>query len=82
MPRLLLASLIFAATACASSAGKSSSTTPTAASPQDGGVCNDEVISPRGTVGPRCFTKRQLDDQKRFTTDVKLDPTPRQTYNN
>ena len=47
-----------------------------------GTVCNDEVFSPRGTVGERCYTKEQLDDQKRFTTNTKLDPTPRQTYNN
>jgi hypothetical protein len=81
MSRLLLASLIFAA-ACGSNTGRSANTTPSSANPQDGGVCNDEVVSPRGATAPRCFTKRQLDDQKRFTNDVKLDPTPRQTYNN
>jgi hypothetical protein len=81
MPRLLLASLIFAA-ACGSSSGRSASTTPSGGNPPDGMVCNDEVVSPRGTAMPRCYTRRQLDDQKRFSKDVKLDPTPRQTYNN
>jgi hypothetical protein len=84
MLRILLAtSLVVLAAACGSnSAGTSSNTTPTAATPPQGGVCNDEVISPRGTATPRCYTKEQLEEQKRFTTNTKLDPEPRNTYNN
>jgi hypothetical protein len=81
MQRLLLASLLGTAAACASNAAGKPATSSTTAQPA-GTVCNDESVSPRGTVGERCYTKEQLDNQKRFTSDRKLDPTPRQTYNN
>ena len=80
MQRLLLASLLCAAASCASNAAGKPGTSSTSARPA-GGVCNDEVFSPRGTVGERCYTKEQLDEQQRFTTKTKLDTTPRQTYN-
>ena len=80
MQRLLVLALSLAACASGGSAGSSGSR-PTAGVPA-GGVCNDEVFSPRGTVGMKCYTKEQLDNQKRFSSDTKLDPTPRQTYNN
>jgi hypothetical protein len=77
MQRLLLASLLCAASCASNAAGKPGTTAPQPA----GTVCNEEVYSPRGTVGERCYTKEQLDEQKRFNK-TKLDPTPRQTYNN
>ncbi len=82
MVRLLITSLVFSVAACGTgSGGRSSSTTPSAATPEQG-VCNEEVYRPRGAVGTKCYTKDELDGQKRFATDTKLDPTPRQTYNN
>lgn len=82
MQRVLLVSLLCGAAACASNAAGKPGTSSNPAPPA-GTVCNDEVISARGSVGERCYTKRQLDDQKRFSTDTKLDPAPRPTsYNN
>jgi hypothetical protein len=83
MQRLLLLSLLAVAGCASNTAGKSSSTTSKAnTAPDPEGVCNDEVISARGSVGTHCYTKAQLDAQRRFSTDTKLDPAPRQTYNN
>jgi hypothetical protein len=81
MQRLLLASLLCVAASCASNAAGKPGTSSNARRPA-GSVCNDEVFSPRGTVGEHCYTKEQLEEQKRFSTNTKLDPTPRQTYNN
>jgi hypothetical protein len=83
MQRVLLVSLLCGIAACASNTAGKPGTTSTAAPPPAGTVCNDEVVGPRGSAGERCYTKRQLDDQKRFANDTKLDPTPRPTtYNN
>ena len=82
MQRVLLVWWLCSAVACASNAAGKPGTSSNAA-PQAGEVCNEEVISARGSVGERCYTKRQLEDQKRFSTDTKLDPAPRPTpFNN
>lgn len=83
MQRVLLVSLLCGVVACAANTAGKSGTTSTAAPPPADTVCNDEVVGPRGASTQHCYTKRQLDDQKRFSNDTKLDPTPRPTtYNN
>lgn len=44
-------------------------------------VCNDETMSPRGTAGMRCRSRRQIEDDHRFAKDLKLDSHPTNTYN-
>jgi hypothetical protein len=44
-------------------------------------ICNDENFSPRGTAGLRCRSRRQVEEDNRFTKDLENDPRQRQTYN-
>jgi len=77
MQRLLLTALLLS-TACGPKFPESVS------HPQGSGddlICNEEVYSPRGTAGLRCRSRRQIENDRRFAKDLKLDPTPRQTYN-
>lgn len=44
-------------------------------------ICNDENVSPRGTAGLRCRSRRQVEEDNRYTKDLENDPRQRQSYN-